>query len=159
LYRLLDDGDATSSDRQGSINVEPSCNSNPHSRAQFYYQKRRVDDRPNPPQGRGSKAQSRAEGYADYRVGMWYVSPKCLKVNGRTWGGCQVEVTARDFQLRAAADRSAKNSGDGRETPLVILPSGSEEIDFSMEKIERNMKVHLRSNGRKRKAVNRIPSH
>jgi len=40
----------------------------------WYEQLREVRGKPNPPGGRWSVCQNRPEGYADYRVGKWYVS-------------------------------------------------------------------------------------
>ena len=40
-----------------------------------YFQMRTVEDKPNPPAGRASSAHNReAGGYADYLVGMYYIS-------------------------------------------------------------------------------------
>lgn len=41
---------------------------------EWYEQLRGVEGKPNPPQGRWSVSQNRLEGYADYKVGMWYAS-------------------------------------------------------------------------------------
>lgn len=41
----------------------------------FYEQLKTVEDLPNPPKGKYSVSNRRKEGYADYRVGRWYVSP------------------------------------------------------------------------------------
>ena len=75
---------------------------------ELYRQTRTVADRPNPPRGRDSARRDRREGYADYRVGLWYVSPKCLVVDGRTMapaaaGAPSKAVGRGDAMLRAAA--------------------------------------------------------
>lgn len=44
-----------------------------------YYQKKTVADRPNPPRGKYSVNLNRKEGYADYKVGKYYVSPDDIK--------------------------------------------------------------------------------
>ena len=56
------------------------------STAELYHQTRRVADRPNPPRGRDSKRRDRAEGYADYVVGCYYLSARLVRVEGRCLG-------------------------------------------------------------------------
>lgn len=51
---------------------------------ELYHQTQTVATRSNPPRGRDSKNRDRPGGYANYRVGYWYVSPKLLVVDGRT---------------------------------------------------------------------------
>jgi hypothetical protein len=48
----------------------------------MYGQRRTVADLPNPPKGKRSFRGNRIEGYADYKVGMYYISPweKQLKI-------------------------------------------------------------------------------
>lgn len=47
---------------------------------EMYYQHRPVVDRADPPQGPDAKKAGRAEGYADYRSGMFYVDVKKIRV-------------------------------------------------------------------------------
>jgi len=52
------------------------------SRILMYAQRRTVEKLPNPPKGKRSFRGNRKEGYADYKVGMFYISPweKNLKI-------------------------------------------------------------------------------
>lgn len=74
---------------------------------ELYHQTQTVATRPNPPRGRDSKNRDRPEGYADYRVGYWYVSPKLLVVDGRTMAKAPyVKPVGRgDALLKGAAAR------------------------------------------------------
>ena len=47
----------------------------------LYAQKKTVCDQPNPPKGKYSQNHNRSEGYADYKVGFFYISPDDLCVN------------------------------------------------------------------------------
>lgn len=49
-------------------------------KVQVYHQKKTVQDKPNPPQGRAIACQDRPEGYADYQPSMLYVSVKSVDV-------------------------------------------------------------------------------
>ena len=44
----------------------------------LYEQKKTVRNLPNPPAGKYSVNNDRFEGYADYRVGKFYISPDCI---------------------------------------------------------------------------------
>ena len=48
------------------------------SRVTLYVQKKPVTMLPNPPKGKYSARNNRKEGYADYKVGMLYISPDDL---------------------------------------------------------------------------------
>jgi hypothetical protein len=52
------------------------------SRILMYAQRKTVEKLPNPPKGKRSFRGNRKEGYADYKVGMFYISPweKNLKI-------------------------------------------------------------------------------
>ena len=68
-----------------------------HGDNRWYEQLRRVTHKPNPPAGKWAENMGRKEGYADYRVGMWYVAmddvnviiqaraPRHLNRKGRVW--------------------------------------------------------------------------
>ena len=46
-----------------------------------YAQRKTVHDQPNPPQGKYSVNHNRSEGYADYKIGAYYVSPDDLWID------------------------------------------------------------------------------
>eukprot|EP01084_Bolivina_argentea_P069413 126300_1 len=47
----------------------------------LYAQRKTVSDQPNPPSGKYSVHHNRSEGYADYKIGMYYISPDDLYIN------------------------------------------------------------------------------
>ena len=48
----------------------------------LYSQRKTVSDQPNPPVGKYSVHHNRKEGYADYKIGYFYISPDDLTLQG-----------------------------------------------------------------------------
>ena len=46
----------------------------------IYDQKRNVENKPNPPRGRWSVYMNRKKGYADYKIGKYYISPEQVEI-------------------------------------------------------------------------------
>jgi hypothetical protein len=97
------------------------------SGCRLYVQKRSVSDRPNPPQGRGIAHHSRAEGYADYREGRFYLSVHKVEVElpeslGR-WRSMAVSTTT----ARGKAEVSETSRGGQGFDLYLTCPNGREQ--------------------------------
>ena len=97
----------------------------------LYAQRKTVSDQPNPPPGKYSVHHNRAEGYADYKVGYYYISPDDLTV----------DLAYNDFYQGV---NNNSNSGDSEysgnkasKTPYLYLLSKHSEN----RKYNRNQRI------------------
>merc|ERR1719335_1918607 len=98
----------------------------------LYAQKRRVNDRPNPPYGRWSVSNNRPEGYADYRPGYFYFACEVdsIKVVQKLQTQTPLQKhTTKPQQTESQTDGSEKNKPNPCQVNESSAPQTTSDPD------------------------------
>ena len=92
----------------------------------LYVQKKTVKDRPNPPRGRFSCRNFRAEGYADYLPGMYYLSATTVmrpssKVIRATVAVAEPTRHRLKFNALVRTDKRLRKRPDEKRSPMHVM--------------------------------------